>query len=107
MFKLQANEKQQSYAGYVANWRTRIQEAYQIASKTAEKEALRGKKYFDKKVHGVELWPGNRVLFRNLGERGGPGKLRSHWDDCVYTVISRRSPDGPVSGGTPEPPAAL
>ncbi len=40
MFNLQANEKQQSYADYVANWRTRMQEAYEIASKTAEKEAL-------------------------------------------------------------------
>lgn len=102
MFNLQANEKQPSYADYVVNWQTRIQEAYQIASKTAEKEALRGKKYYDKKVHGVELWPGNRVLLRNLSERGGPGKLRSHWEDCVYTVISRRSPDGPVYEIRPE-----
>ncbi len=102
MFNLQANEKQQSYADYVANWRTRMQEAYEIASKTAEKEALRGKKYYDKKVHGVELWPGNRVLLRNLSERGGPGKLRSHWKDCVYVVISRQSPDGPVYEIRPE-----
>ncbi|RXN17604.1 Retrovirus-related Pol poly from transposon [Labeo rohita] len=102
MFNLQVNEKQQSYADYVANWRARMQEAYEIASKTAEKEALRGKKYYDKKVHGVELWPGNRVLLRNLSERGGPSKLRSHWEDCVYTVISRKSPDGPVYEIRPE-----
>lgn len=79
-----------------------MQEAYKIASKTAEKEALRGKKYYDKKVQGVELWPGNRVLLRNLSERGGPGKLRSHWEDCVYTVIRRNSPDGPVYEIRPE-----
>ncbi len=96
MFNLQVHEKQQSYAEYVANWKTRIQEAYEIASKTAKKEALRGKKYYDKKVYGVELWPGNGVLLRNLSERGGPGILRSHWEDCVYMVISRKSPDGPV-----------
>lgn len=102
MFNLQVTEKQQSYAEYVANWQTRIQEAYDITSKTARKEALRGKKYYDKKIHGIELLPGNRVLLRNLSERGGPGKLRSHWEDCVYTVISRKSPDGPVYEIRPE-----
>ncbi len=44
MFNLQVHKKQQSYADYVANWKTRIQEAYEIASKTAKKEAFRGKK---------------------------------------------------------------
>lgn len=83
MFNLQVNEKQHSYADYVTHWQRRMREAYEIASKTAEKEALRGKKYYDKKTHGVELWPGNRVLFRNLSERGGPGKLRSHWEVCI------------------------
>ncbi len=102
MFNLPVHEKQQSYAEYVANWKTRIQEAYEIASKTAKKEALRGKKYYDKKVYGVELWPGNGVLLRNLSERGGPGILRSHWEDCVYMVISRKSPDGPVYEIRPE-----
>ncbi|KAI5102914.1 hypothetical protein C0J45_6495, partial [Silurus meridionalis] len=102
MFNLPLDEKQQNYADYVRNWQTRMQEATPTASKTANREAQRGKQYYDKRVHGVELWPGHRVLLRNLSERGGPGKLRSHWEDCVYTVISRKSPDSPVYEIKPE-----
>lgn len=102
MFNLPCDEKQQSHANYVADWRARIQDAYAIASKTAEKEAGRGKRYYDRKTHGVDLHIGGRVLIRNLSERGGPGKLRSHWENTVYKVVSKKSPDCPVYEVIPE-----
>lgn len=73
-----------------------MREAYQIASKAAQKEASRGKHYFDQKTHGVQKYPGNRVLFRNFKERGGPGKLRTYWEDTVNVIVAQKNPDMPV-----------
>lgn len=42
------------------------------------------------------------VLLRNLTERGGPGKLRSHWGDAIYVVQSQKGPDMPIYEIKPE-----
>ena len=57
-----------------------MHEAYKLAAQSAGKNARRGKKQYDKKVRSSVLQPGDRVLIRNLTPRGGPGKLRSHWE---------------------------
>ena len=41
-------------------------------------------------VRSSILRPGDRVLERNLRERGGPGKLCSHWEDQIRIVVSRK-----------------
>ena len=40
-------------------------------------------------MYGHQLNIGDKVLVRNVRERGGPGKLRSHWESGVYIVVDK------------------
>ncbi|KAJ8014395.1 hypothetical protein DPEC_G00039780 [Dallia pectoralis] len=96
MFGVPAKNQNSSYQDYTEDWRKRMTEAYKLASGVSHKEKERSKALYDKKIHGAELIPGNRVLVRNFKEKGGPGKLRSFWEDQVYVVTKRQCQDSPV-----------
>ena len=65
-----------TYTEYADKWKVAMKEAYSLALKNTSKSATNDKRQCDRKVRFSKLQPGDRVLVRNLSERGGPGNLR-------------------------------
>ena len=76
-------------------------EAYHIASDKAGNNARSGKNQYDKKAKSTVLHPGDRLLIRNVKERGGRGK-GCYWKDHVYKIVRQKYDDIPVYELIPE-----
>ena len=80
-----------------------MQATYEIALKKSRKAAEKGKRNFDRKgMLSTLLKVGDRVLVRNLLEKGGPGSFRSHWEHQIYVVTRRLGDGSPVYKVKPE-----
>ena len=91
-----------NYPAYVKEWQTTMKEAYELTAKRSQLSGMKGRKHYDRRGNGPVLQQGDRVLVRNLRERGGPGKLRSYWEDTIYRVVSRKGEGSPVYEVEPE-----
>ena len=74
-----------THSEFAKEWKEQMMEAYRIAQDNSDS---RKKKDCDKKNNKKHLLSGlseeDRVLVKNVTERGGPGKLRSYWEQEVY-----------------------
>lgn len=101
IFGLVVHEEATSPRGYAEKRASRMKEAYRLTSENSQQSSSRGKRYYDHHMKGVVLEPCDRVLVRNLRERGGQGKIRAYWEDIVH-VVKERVADGPVYKVAPE-----
>jgi len=68
-----------------------MKEAYELARQNISKSAGDAMKQYDQKERFSNLQLGDRVLVRNLSERGGPEKLRPQWEQqqklCILNLM--------------------
>ena len=90
IFNIDNNENPtESYHSFVQNWEKSMKEAYRLANDNINKNNSYNKQYYDRKAKVINIEPGDKVLLRNLQERGGTGKLRSYWEHEIYTVVDK------------------
>ena len=90
-----------SHSKYVQNWQKAMQEVYSKIQNNNKSLQNKSKSYYDRKIFGSTLNVGDRVLLKNLSERGGTGKLRSFFEDDIYCVDSCH-PELPIYKIKPE-----
>ena len=95
MFGIAREDTRMHHTEYTEKWKVAMKDAYEMARQNISKSSEDGKKQYDRKVRFSSLQPGDRVLVRNLSERGGPGKLRSHWEQEVHLIVEQKG-DLPV-----------
>ena len=90
IFDLDKNGETVDYQTYVSEWQRDMKRSYALASHHAGKSSTRSKEFYDWKAHSTVLQRGDRVLDRNLSERGGPGKLRSDWEEQKHIIENEK-----------------
>uniref|UniRef100_A0A3Q3K445 Gypsy retrotransposon integrase-like protein 1 n=1 Tax=Monopterus albus TaxID=43700 RepID=A0A3Q3K445_MONAL len=101
LFGLIVEGEEETPHGYAEKWKEKMVEAYKIANANSQQSSAKGKHYYDRRNKGVTLWPGDRVLVRNLAKRGCPSKLEPYWEKTIY-IVREQLGDNPVYKVSPE-----
>ena len=83
-------------------WKAAMTKAHRIAAAKTGHCASQNRESYNKRARSSALKPGDRLLVKNVSERGGLGKLRSFWEDKIYAVDSRKGLDSFVYEVHPE-----
>ena len=101
MFGAVSRELKRPWSAYVEGWKKNMEEAHKVAARVSRKAGATNQRAYNVKANAGVLKSGDRVLVRNLREKGGPGKLRSYWEKKVYRVEERKG-ENPVYVVRPE-----
>ena len=80
---------------YVGELRKKLEYAYELATRSTEKQSGRGKVKYDRRVRGAIVTVGDRVLVRKVGIKGRC-KIANRWEEEVYVVVDQPNEDVPV-----------
>ena len=94
ILQMELDPPHSTHKQYLENWKEVMEDAYAAAlqnstyRKKHDKEiTLQARQRLDK------LEQGDKVLVRNLTQRGGPGKLRPYWEPEIVEVVSQYKND--------------
>ena len=82
--------RSKTHQQFVNEWRSSMAEAFRVARERNAKSQEYNKGKYDSKVKEVGIVVGDQVLVKNLREKGGTGKLSSHWERQVFKVIKQQ-----------------
>jgi len=75
------------YQEYLEDFEKRMTETYQLVREKCDKSKDKAEERWGKKLLTKRLKVGDKVLVQNKRETGGPGKIRSAWEQKVYVII--------------------
>ena len=85
----------QPQSNYIKDLRNRLEQAYEIATKTSQEAKRKQKEGYDIRTRGGTIKKGDRVLVRIVAF-DGKHKLADKWEEEPYIVLDQRNPDMPV-----------
>jgi hypothetical protein len=94
-------EQHKSYEQQITDFKASMREAHRIAAQNSQRSKDDGKKRRNLTKY-VALEVGDRVLVKNVREKGGPGKIRAYWETDIYKIIGIKDEVGVVYEVVPE-----
>ena len=90
-----------AYSSFVDSMKQRLKYSYDLASQRSKDAQKSQKRIYDLRTRGNVLYPGDRILVRQVAFQG-KHKIADKWQDTVYVIVSQPNPDIPVYRVRPE-----
>nr|KAG5712759.1 hypothetical protein BaRGS_029814 [Batillaria attramentaria] len=95
VFGLGQTEEGVPLTKYVQQLKNRLETAYELALRAADRARQKQKRTYDQKVRGAEIRVGDRVLVKKFAF-DGKHKLADKWEEEVYEVLEKPNQEIPV-----------
>jgi len=85
----------QDYGEYMQKLKTRLDHAYNLASKASKSSQQKQKSQYDKRQRGAVVKAGDRVLIKIVAF-DGKHKISDRWESDIYVVLEQPNQEVPV-----------